>query len=56
MVSFAVQKLFNLVPIYFCFYIHYCRRQLEKDIAVIYVKDCSPYVFLLYYLVLHLGL
>ena len=37
----------NLVPfVYFCFYFHYSRRWLRKDIAAIYVKGCSVYVFL----------
>ena len=36
----------SLGLIYFCFYFHYSRRWIKKDIAVIYVKECSSYVFL----------
>ena len=32
--------------VYFCFYFHYSRRWIKKDLAVIYVKECSSYVFL----------
>ena len=48
MVSFAVQKLLSLISshIYFCFYFHYCRRWVMEDLAMIYVKECSAYVFL----------
>ena len=46
-VSFAVQKLLCLVRfVYFCFYFHYSRRWIKKDLAAIYVKECSAYVFL----------
>ena len=45
MVSFAKQKLLNLsrshlfiVVFIFCFSLHYSRRQIQKDIAVIYVR------------------
>ena len=32
---------FNSVPfVYFCFYLHYSRRHIQKNIAVIYVKEC----------------
>ena len=35
---------FNLVPfVYFCFYFHYSRKWIWKDIAVIYVKECFAY-------------
>ena len=34
-----------LGPIYFCFCFHYSRRQSQKNIAVIYAKECSAYVF-----------
>ena len=49
MVSFAVQKLLNLIRshlFYFCFYVHYSRRPVQKNISAIYVKQCSAYVFL----------
>ena len=49
-VSFAVQKLLSLIiSVYFCFYFyfHYSRRWIEKDLAEVYVKECSAYVFLL---------
>ena len=48
-VSFAVQKLFKLnqVPlVYFCFYFCYSRRWVIEDLALIYVIECSAYVFL----------
>ena len=35
-------KAFNLVPL--CFY--YFRRWIKKELAAIYVKDCSACVFL----------
>ena len=39
---------FNQVPfVYFFFYFHYSRRQLQKELAVIHVKECPAYVFLL---------
>ena len=38
---------FNQVPfLYFCFYFHYSRRWVKRDLAVIYVKECSACVFL----------
>ena len=38
---------FNQVPsVYFCFYFLYVRRQIQKNIATIYVKECSACVFL----------
>ena len=47
MVSFAVQKLLSLIRSrLFLFYFHYSRRWIQKDIAAIYVKVCSAYVFL----------
>ena len=48
-VSFAVQKLLNLIMyhfFYFCFYFHYSRRWVIEDLALIYVIKCSSYVFL----------
>ena len=48
-VSFAIQKLLSLIRshlFYFCFYVHYSRRPVQKDISAIYVKQCSAYVFL----------
>ena len=46
MVSFVMQKLLSLTRshlfiFYFCF--HYSRRQIQKDVAVIYVKECSVF-------------
>ena len=32
--------------VYFCFYFHYSRRWIIEDVAGIYVKECSAYVFL----------
>ena len=48
MVSFAVQKLLNFIRshLYFCFYFHFSRRWVKKDLAVMYVIECSAYVFL----------
>ena len=31
--------------LYFCFYFHYSWRWVTKDLAVIYVKECSAYEF-----------
>jgi len=37
---------FNQVPlVYFCFYFHYSRRWVIEDLALIYVIECSAYVF-----------
>ena len=48
MVSFAVQKLLSLTGsiCLFLFLFHYSRRWIQKNIAAIYVKECSAYVFL----------
>ena len=50
MVSFAVQTkafTFNQVPlVYFCFDFCYSRRWVIKDLALIYVIECSAYIFL----------
>ena len=46
MVSFAGPKLLNLIGSHlfiFVFYLHCSRRQIQKDIDVIYVKQCSNY-------------
>ena len=48
-VSFAVQKLLSLIRSHsfiFCFYFHYNRRWVIEDLALIYVIECSAYVFL----------
>ena len=38
---------FNQVPlVYFSFYFHYSRRWVIEDLALIYVIECSAYVFL----------
>ena len=44
MVSFAVQKLLSLIRSLFFF--HYSRRWVIKDLVVIFVRECSAYVFL----------
>ena len=37
---------FNQVPLVgFCFYFHYIRRWVLEDLALIYVIECSAYVF-----------
>ena len=48
MVSSAVQKLLSLIRSHFfvCFYFHYSRRWVIKDLVVIFVRECSAYVFL----------
>ena len=48
MVSFGVKKLLSLCPmcLLLFFYFHYSGRQIKKDIAAIYVRECSAYVFL----------
>ena len=49
MVSFAVQNLLNFIRSHlFNFFLnfHYSRRWVKKDLAVIYVIECSSYVFL----------
>ena len=48
-VSFVVQKLLSLIGshiVYFCFYFHFSRRCGIEDLALIYVINCSAYVFL----------
>ena len=47
-VSFAVQKLLSLIRSHLlvCFYFHYSRRWVIADLALIYVIECSAYVFL----------
>ena len=46
MVSFAEQKLLSLIMFALFFYFYYSKRWLKTDLAVIYVKECFPYVFL----------
>ena len=44
---FAVQKVLCLIRFhFFIFAFIYFRRQIQKHIAAIYVKECSAYVFL----------
>ena len=45
-IFFAVQKLLNLIRPIFLFYFQDSRRWVKKDLAVIYVKECSACVFL----------
>ena len=48
-VSFAVQKFLSLIRSHlftFVFYFHYSRRWGIEDLALIYVIECSAYVFL----------
>ena len=47
-VSFAVQKLLSLIRshLFTCFYFHCSRRWVIEDPALIYVIECSAYVFL----------
>ena len=47
-VPFAVQKLLSLNRPHlfiFYFYFYYSRRWIEKDVAVIYVRECFTYGF-----------
>lgn len=38
---------FNQISfVWFCFYLYYSRRQTEKDLGMIYIKECSSCVFL----------
>ena len=49
MVSFAMQRLLSLIRSHlfiFAFISFALWRQIQKNIAVIYVKECSTYVFL----------
>ena len=41
-----VFKLNQVPPVYFCFYFPYSRRWVKEDLAVIYVMECTAYVFL----------
>ena len=48
-VFFAVQKLLSLIRSHlftFAFFFGYSRRWVIEDLALIYVIECSPYVFL----------
>ena len=45
-VSFAVQKVNQVLLVYFCFYFHYFGRWVIEDLALNYVIECSAYVFL----------
>ena len=46
-VSFAVQKLLTRSHLFtVVFYFHYSRRWVIEDLALIYVTECSAYVFL----------
>ena len=46
-VSFIVQKLLHLIRSYLfiSFYIHYSRRWVVEDVAVVYVTECFAYAF-----------
>ena len=39
-------KFNQVLLVYFCFYFHCSRRWVIKDLALIYVIECSAYVFL----------
>ena len=47
-VSFAVQKLLSLIrsTCLLLFYFRYSRRWVKEDLVLIYVMECSAYVFL----------
>ena len=44
MVSFAVQKILSLISL-ICFCLFFLRRQVQKNTIMIYIKECSAYVF-----------
>ena len=46
LISFTVQKLLSLLRSRFfvCFYLHQPRRQIQKNFAMISIKQCSAYV------------
>ena len=47
MVFFAVQKFLSLIISHLFIFVYiFFRRQIKKDLAVIYVKKCSACVFL----------
>ena len=46
MVSFAVQKVLSSIRSCLCFYFHFSRRRVKKDLTVIYVLEYFAYVFL----------
>jgi len=46
MISFDVQKLLSLIRSYLFIFVFIFIRLIKKDLAVIYVKECSAYVFL----------
>ena len=39
-------KFIQVPLVYFCLYFHYSRRWVIEDIALIYIIECSAYVFL----------
>ena len=39
-------KFNQITFVYFWFYFHYSRKLIKRDIAELYVKECSAYVFL----------
>ena len=48
LVSLAVQnfKISQVPLVCFCFYFHYSKRWVIEDLALIYIIECSAYVFL----------
>ena len=39
-----IRKLPQVPFVYFCFYFHYSGKWIEKDVAEIYVRECSAYL------------
>ena len=39
-------KFNQVLLVCFCFYFHYSRKWIIEDLALIYVIECSSYVFL----------
>ena len=48
-ISFIVQNLLSLIRFHlfiFYFYFHYSMKWIIRDLAVIYIEECSGYIFL----------
>ena len=43
---FIISIKFNLVTLVFCLYFHFSRRLVKKYLDVVYVRNCSTYIFL----------
>ena len=45
MVSCGLPKVLSLIKSYLFVFAFVSRRQIQKNIAAVYVKECSAYVF-----------